>query len=83
MAERVTEAQVIAAFDYLKKAAEDAGIKGAEAWTLHMGNGSYGYQFRVITRAGFKVGRDLGCTKREAREAMLHMAEAFWYVNRT
>jgi hypothetical protein len=81
MAERTTEAQVIAAFDYLKKAAESAGIKGADRWVLQHGNGSYGYHWRVVSNAGFKKGRDLGSTKREAREAMLHMAEGLWLAS--
>jgi hypothetical protein len=82
MSERISKRDVAAAFAYLKKAAESAGIKGSEDWTLHAGNSSYGYQWFISSKSGFKKGRNLGTTKREAREALLHMAEGIWLVNK-
>lgn len=80
MSQRVSEADVLHAFELVKKSAYNAGVYGAPHWELQKGNSSYHYQWRIKSRAGFIKSRDLGSTKREAYTALMHMNEAFWLV---
>lgn len=81
--QRYTETMVKAALASLKSEAKRAGIKGAKHWTLHTGNSSYGYQWRVIdNQTGASILRDLGTTKREAYQSLRMATEAYYLLNK-
>jgi hypothetical protein len=76
MSERITNEDVKSAFETLKEAADEAGVRDAENWNLYFGNSTEGYTCRITDRKGTRyLTENLGRSKREATAAMLHMAK--------
>lgn len=83
MSERITNDDVMEAFEQAKEAAVALGVKGADHWSLYFGNSTKdGYQCWIASRAGAKKGRNLGGTKRQAQSSLLAMTEAFELVQK-
>jgi len=84
VATRIRNDDVREAFEKAQEAAVEVGVKGAENWSLYMGNSTKeGYQAWIDARSGARRGRPLGTNKRQVKASLLAMAEAFTLVSKS